>query len=626
MADSTAIFGTLLGMAPGEVPVYSSHYASANSRDLPDRESYRSYLDGIFMGYKWQCVEFARRWLYINKGYIFDDIAMAYDIFDLRYARSVKDNSPLPLHSFKNGSQRKPEPGCLLIWSEGGEFVHTGHVAIITEVLADRIRIVEQNVVFEVWPEKQNWSRELSFCSNEAGYRITCSYDQGTILGWVMQTEDSTHAEPRIDTDPQLFNIIMRKMSAAAVSDNNWMDITQADEAAYIHAMGGQYLTHTAADRYTYFCLSESAIKEIKHASNELHAMFMHVTHQVLQNESLLERFNLPRSIWPKIRESWNNRQNQMITGRFDFSVSERGIKVYEYNADSASCYLEAGKLQGKWFEHFAYHAGYCPGEDLYRDLVNAWHKSGVGSVLHIMQDHDYEETYHAQFIQAAAEEAGLRCKVIKGMAGLSWDDEGFVVDKDGERILWVWKTWAWETALDQLREECDEDEALALINKPKHKTSTPRLVDVLLRENVMVYEPLWTLIPSNKAILPLLCDAFPDSPYLLDSRYELNDDMRNNGYVTKPIAGRCGFNISIVDKNSHIVEETTGEFGQQDQIYQQLFKLPKIDKFNVQLGTFTVDGKYSSACVRVDVSPVITTHSDLLPLRILDDAEFYKT
>ena len=29
------------------------------------------------------------------------------------------------------------EAGALLIWQEGGEFKHTGHVAIITEVLED---------------------------------------------------------------------------------------------------------------------------------------------------------------------------------------------------------------------------------------------------------------------------------------------------------------------------------------------------------------------------------------------------------------------------------------------------------------------------------------------------------
>ena len=101
-----APFGTLLGIAPGDVPVFSSDYASAYDNELPNRHAYRSYVDGIFMGYKWQCVEFARRWLYVNHGYIFDDVAMAYDIFRLQNVRVVRDNTRLPLKSFRNDSQR----------------------------------------------------------------------------------------------------------------------------------------------------------------------------------------------------------------------------------------------------------------------------------------------------------------------------------------------------------------------------------------------------------------------------------------------------------------------------------------------------------------------------------------
>ena len=69
-----ARFGTLLGIAPGGVPAYSSDYETADDAALPDRHAYRSYVDGIYMGYKWQCVEFARRWLYVNRGWIFDDV------------------------------------------------------------------------------------------------------------------------------------------------------------------------------------------------------------------------------------------------------------------------------------------------------------------------------------------------------------------------------------------------------------------------------------------------------------------------------------------------------------------------------------------------------------------------
>ena len=128
-----AKFGALLGVAPGGVPIYSSDYDSADEREYPTRQSYQSHVHGVFMGYKWQCVEFARRWLYLNKGYIFEDIPMAYDIFNLRFVRRISDNAALPLHAFGNGSRRLPEPGCLLIWNEGGEFARTGHVAIVTD-------------------------------------------------------------------------------------------------------------------------------------------------------------------------------------------------------------------------------------------------------------------------------------------------------------------------------------------------------------------------------------------------------------------------------------------------------------------------------------------------------------
>ncbi|BBF04825.1 hypothetical protein CHBNIII6_05100 [Haemophilus influenzae] len=45
----------------------------------------------------------------------------------------------------------------------------------------------------------------------------------------------------------------------------------------------------------------------------------------------------------PRLRLSWQNRRYQTITGRLDFCMSERGLKVYEYNTDSASYHAEAG-------------------------------------------------------------------------------------------------------------------------------------------------------------------------------------------------------------------------------------------------------------------------------------------
>ncbi|WP_210396240.1 bifunctional glutathionylspermidine amidase/synthase [Motiliproteus sediminis] len=620
--NTPAPFGTVLGYAPGGVPVYSSHYPSADSAAYPDRESFRSYHDGVFMGYKWQCVEFARRWLYLNRGWLFDDVAMAYDIFELRSGRAVRDNAPVALQSFANGGQRPPEPGSLLIWAEGGEFEDTGHVAIVTAVFEDRVRIAEQNLDHRLWPPGQDWGRELALLRTETGgYLVSCTFAQGSILGWVTATDDATHALPRQELSPDLLNLDLRELSEPPPED--WLDLSRPEQRAYAAAMGGARLSSDPWQQRLWFALSASAEAELKHATNELHAMFMHATHRVLQDDELLARFNLPRSIWPKLRASWNNRRNQMVTGRFDFSLSERGLKVYEYNADSASCYLETGLLQQRWFDAAGVTQGRDPGAALYADLVRAWRKNDVDSLLHILQDDDPEEDYHAAYMASAAEAAGYRTKRIRGMGGLRWDDSGHVVDSDGERVLWVWKTWAWETALDQLRAECDEDQALAAIGAARPRQGNLRLVDVLLRPEVMVFEPLWTLVPSNKAILPVLWQLFPQSPYLLETDYKLSTTLVAKGYVSKPIAGRCGFNISLVDPSRELTEETGGRFGEQEQVYQQLFPLPQLQQLYVQVGTFSVDGKYSAASVRVDRSPVITNASDLLPLRVVADEQW---
>ncbi len=627
-SGTPAKFGTVLGLGPGGVPVYSCDYDSANKAELPTRQAYRSQLDGVYMGHKWQCVELARRWMYLNKGYIFDDIAMAYDIFRLRNVRVVADGRSLPLKSFRNGAKRPPEPGALMIWNEGGEFEVTGHVAIVTEVLPDRVRCIEQNVDFQVWPEGRDWSRELPLRRDaDGGYRVDCTFDDTSILGWVIQSDDDTHAETVLDDDPALFELRRAAVPDTGRAEQAWLDESDPKQAAFVEMMEGHRLATDDADRHSFYCISETAHREVRRATNELHRMFLHATNHVLEDQALLRRFNFPPALWPRIHQSWNNRRNEMITGRFDFALSPRGVKAYEYNADSASCAMETGFVQDRWAAHFSCEVGRCPGQGLSEALVEAWREARTGETLHIMQDRDLEETYHALYMKEAIEAAGIPCKMVKGTASLQWGEEGEVQDAEGEPITWVWKTWAWETALDQIRDHLAEDEEnLRLRRTIDRATQKPRLVDVLLRRGVMVFEPLWTLIASNKAILPIVKSMFPSSRFLLDSRFELGEDLRQSGYVVKPIVGRCGANIAIYNRHENLVAETSGKFEERDQIYQELHPLPRVEGHNVQIHAFTAAGTYAGAGARVDPSPIITSQSDLLPLRVVPDDEFLAT
>ena len=191
---------------------------------------------------------------------------------------------------------------------------------------------------------------------------------------------------------------------------------------------------------------------------------------------------------------------------------------------------------------------------------------------------------------------------------------------KDRERLVnCVWKTWAWETAIEQVREVSAEEYAAVPI-RTGHPQNEVRLIDVLLRPEVLVFEPLWTVIPGNKAILPVLWSLFPHHRYLLDTDFEVNDELAKTGYAVKPISGRCGNNIDLIGPQDELLDKTSGQFVDRKNIYQQLWCLPKVDGKYIQVCTFTVGGNYGGTCLRGDSSLVVKKESDIEPLIVLKD------
>lgn len=195
-------------------------------------------------------------------------------------------------------------------------------------------------------------------------------------------------------------------------------------------------------DSYQYFTISKSAEQELIKATNELHLMYLHATDKVLKDDALLALFDIPKILWPRLRLSWQRRRHHMVTGRMDFCMDERGLKVYEYNADSASCHTEAGPILDQWKRHGYRGPGHNPGEDLFDELVGAWKHSRARSFVHIMQDeNDAEEDYHAKFMQSALTKAGFESKILRGLGELGWDATGQLIDGDGRPVNCVWKT-----------------------------------------------------------------------------------------------------------------------------------------------------------------------------------------
>lgn len=613
-----APFGTLLGYAPGGVAIYSSNYDSLAPGDYRNDVSFRSYIDNEYMGHKWQCVEFARRFLYLNYGVVFTDVGMAYEIFSLRFLREVVNDNLLPLQAFANGGLQPPVAGALLIWQKGGEFKHTGHVAVITQLLGNKVRIAEQNVIDAILPPGQQWTRELTLAIEDGQYTIMDSFDDTVILGWMIQTGDLRHSLPQPSVPAEQLAIHGERLVNQGQFDSPWLDERDPLQQVYVQSKG-QVINQ---DPYQYFIISKSAEQALIKATNELHLMYLHATDKVLKDDNLLALFDIPKILWPRLRLSWQRRRHDMITGRMDFCMDERGLKAYEYNADSASCHTEAGVILEQWKNNGYLGSGYNPGEDLFDELVEAWKHSRARPFVHIMQDKDSEENYHSRFMQSALTKAGFESKILFGLDELRWDATGQLIDGDGRLVNCVWKTWAWETAIEQVR-EVSETEYAAVPVRTGHPENEVRLIDVLLRPEVMVFEPFWTVIPGNKAILPVLWSLFPHHRYLLDTDFEVNDELIKTGYAVKPIAGRCGDNIDLINQHEELLDKTHGNFAEQKNVYQELWCLPKVAGKYIQVCTFTIGGSYGGACLRGDESLVIKKESDIEPLIVLNDEEF---
>jgi glutathionylspermidine amidase/synthetase len=186
--DVPAPFAAVCGVAPGGIPAYSCDYETADTSVWRSRHQFRHENDGLYYGYRYQCVEFSRRWLIHAQGVTFGDVGMAYEIFHLPFAEKISDGTKIPWNNIPNGSSPRPVPGSVLIWDEGGEFRHTGHVAIVTEVSDNWVRIAEQNVDDTFWPEGRDYARELRVDYDPVNdtYHIHEVWGRhgGVVLGW----------------------------------------------------------------------------------------------------------------------------------------------------------------------------------------------------------------------------------------------------------------------------------------------------------------------------------------------------------------------------------------------------------------------------------------------------------
>jgi len=126
--------------------------------------------DGYYYGLKWQCVEYVKRFYYVEKHHIMPDVfGNAKDFFDPSVPQGGL-NKQRGLIQYKNGGNEKPEPDDILVFTNA----RFGHVAIVTKVTTNTIEVIQQN--------EKNSRQVFPLTVNNHGYFVGTTL---TPVGWL---------------------------------------------------------------------------------------------------------------------------------------------------------------------------------------------------------------------------------------------------------------------------------------------------------------------------------------------------------------------------------------------------------------------------------------------------------
>ncbi len=348
------------------------------------------------------------------------------------------------------------------------------------------------------------------------------------------------------------------------------------------HSIDGIYWDERAC-----YALTSGEVDMLEAVTNELQQMCVEAAQHVIDHD-LFDRFAIPREFVPLVIDSWN-RDDATLFGRFDLSWDGRSPpKMLEYNADTPTSLIEASVAQWYWLREVKPAADQF--NSLHEKLIAQWRHIAPGASVHFTCADSEEDIGNLDYLRDVAIQAGITGRFID-IAHIGWDAIGKrFVDEDNRPITTLFKLYPWEWLV---REAFGQN---------------------LLSSDMRLIEPAWKMLWSNKAILPILWELFPDHPNLLPAYFEPQKFATD--FVKKPLLSREGANIGIYAASGEI--HTPGEYGEEGFIYQAYHPVPNfvvngVDNHMV-VGSWIVGDEAAGIGIRVDESPITKNTSRFLP------------
>jgi glutathionylspermidine synthase len=357
------------------------------------------------------------------------------------------------------------------------------------------------------------------------------------------------------------------------------------------------------------YVLPLAEVEALERAANQVFTdLLVPAGDKILADDALWRRFGIPEWAIGAVRETWereapgaHDAQAPSIYGRYDFGYTADGdAKLLEFNADTPTSLLEAAVVQWNW------KTDVYPDLDQWNSLherlaetkryAGAWRRQfPEGTRIHFAYtrtEQSGEDAFTTFYLADTAKQAGMEVRCI-ALEEIGFNPRDGFVDLSDEPIAVIFKLWPWEWLLHN---EFGRDVVARMGTGP----GRTRWI-----------EPIYKMLWSNKAILPVLWEMFPGHPNLLPAYFDEPRGMRR--YVRKPLLSREGANIDVVD-DGEVVLRTGGEYGAEGFVCQEYADLPVFDGRCPVLGVWMVDGECAGLGIRESDGPVTNNLSYFVP------------
>jgi glutathionylspermidine synthase len=354
-----------------------------------------------------------------------------------------------------------------------------------------------------------------------------------------------------------------------------------------VEALGLSYHSHETGpywDESACYELTAQEVDALEAAANTLHYLCIEAAEAVITN-AWWSRLGIPDAAIPSILRSWE-RDDFSLYGRFDLSYD--GLeppKLLEYNADTPTALVEAAVVQWFWLERVRPEADQF--NSIHERLIAAWRRWGQ-QIIHFSSIKEHpEDEQTVLYLRDTCEQAGVTTKSVF-IEDIGWDERrSSFVDLDSCPIERCFKLYPWEWLW--------------------HEEFAPHLA----ADSVRFIEPTWKMLLSNKGLLPILWELFPEHPNLLPA-YEIAAPLGTR-FVRKPKLSREGNNIAWVE-GGVVLEETGGDCGDEGHVFQALAPKTEFEGNRPVFGVWVVDHEAAGLGIREDTRRITGNLSRFVP------------